>query len=414
MRHPNMSHAVAFLSTALLGLSLGYNLLATPTSPEESSSFGSLPPGSERQLRSAASVPTRAQSSPWVGFPNRGQPHPHDGRAGCALSNVDVIVPFTGKRDVLNLENLYKSMMLFLPCYRKMHIIVPGGYDDEYLDVKTNIPSYLGNVFVHREFAPPTVKKQNMMLLKQWGNFYTENYTDAEYVMFMDSDSMFAYPLACQSMFDEKGKPYAYYWPDFNFAETDVVSKHLFGGFVGDFMVAFPQVYPTSMFVRLRKRVELVMKQVCECGILVVVGCGCGCACACGCACGCACASCGCGCLWRFISFLSLTLALLCSPALLFYIIFFKYIIVHYFIITNPSSRSRSMTPSSRCTSSTSTGPSRSSTCLATSWRCCTPASSAWCRCTAGGRRTPPASRACCLRPGCTWAGRKLQRRAVY
>jgi hypothetical protein len=76
----------------------------------------------------------------------------------------------------------------------------------------------------------------------------------------MDSDSMLAYPVTCQALFDEQGRPYSHYWPDFDYGQTRQIAEKLLGGYAGDFMTVFPQIYPRWMFAKLRAHMEQTMK----------------------------------------------------------------------------------------------------------------------------------------------------------
>lgn len=50
-----------------------------------------------------------------------------------------------------------------------------------------------------------------------WANLVTDHFTDAEFVMFLDTDSILAYPVTCQSLFDDAGKPLWCARPTFSF-----------------------------------------------------------------------------------------------------------------------------------------------------------------------------------------------------
>jgi hypothetical protein len=154
----------------------------------------------------------------------------------CPFDHVDFVVPFTGRREMMMVDYLMKSIMMFVPCYRQMHIIVPN--EDDYKAIDSVIPPVLANVFIHIEVTPPEIKE--FYLQMQWGQFWTDNYTDAEYVMFLDSDVFFAYPMTCQATFDSSGRslwPYYDGWDIYNKSFTRLMSN---GVYLGDFMSVFP------------------------------------------------------------------------------------------------------------------------------------------------------------------------------
>ncbi len=180
-------------------------------------------------------------------------PHPQrtKGRP-CPLSNVDLFIPLTGKREVAVLHVFFSSLV-FLPCYREFHIVVDE--EEDYWNVVSAVPAQLQNVHVHLNPCPYTKINADVSLHHQWSDFWADNYTKAEFVMFMDSDSMFSHPLTCQSLFDEEGLPYWAYWPNYRHINSPAILEHIWGIYVGSFMTHFPIVVPAFAFPGLRKLV---------------------------------------------------------------------------------------------------------------------------------------------------------------
>jgi hypothetical protein len=48
-------------------------------------------------------------------------PNAYAGRS-CPFDNVDIIIPYTGRREIMVLGYLFRSIMMFVPCYRKVRV----------------------------------------------------------------------------------------------------------------------------------------------------------------------------------------------------------------------------------------------------------------------------------------------------
>jgi hypothetical protein len=77
---------------------------------------------------------------------------------------------------------------------------------------------------------------------------------------------MFTFPVTCQSLFDDDGKPYWFYWPhkDFGFKGSyligillnklvDLTVDLLDGFYVGNFMSFFPIIVPRDSLSLVRE-----------------------------------------------------------------------------------------------------------------------------------------------------------------
>jgi hypothetical protein len=155
----------------------------------------------------------------------------------CPFDNMDIFIPFTGRREIITLTYLFKSILAFVPCYRQLHLFVPN--EDDYRAILSSVPAALTNVLIHLEAAPPVVPKL-MRLRMQWGQFWADNYTTAEWVMFVDSDSLFTHPLTCQAVFDNHGRSYMMYYDGWDVFNDTFVNLLTNNGYRGDFMASMP------------------------------------------------------------------------------------------------------------------------------------------------------------------------------
>jgi len=179
--------------------------------------------------------------------------------AACPLDNVDVLV-FTGSRDLLVLQYLWRSIELFLPCYREL--VVTTDTEGASLSILAgSVPASLPNVRIIVERYPEAVAALQPFDRVQWGNWWADNYTDAEYLLFLDSDAMLALPVTCESLFDDAGRPKWFYWPHihrFRAATDDVLrGSGAASSSLGNFMAYFPVVMRREWLAATRAAVVL-------------------------------------------------------------------------------------------------------------------------------------------------------------
>ena len=161
-------------------------------------------------------------------------------RANCPFHNIDIVLE-TYHKDVPILQHALTSLSRHMPCWRKMHIVAPK---EDLAFVKSKLPE------LHELHLWPLVVPQVLLkvptwsgyLAQAWHNMWADNYTrGATFLMFFDSDVIFSRPFACDALFDEKGRPYWYYfaWWRNKFREE---CEELIGPCPGNFMSVFPIV----------------------------------------------------------------------------------------------------------------------------------------------------------------------------
>ena len=177
----------------------------------------------------------------------------------CPLQDVDVMV-YTGSRDVFLLPAFFTAAIEFLPCWNAFHVFVPR---DELAQVQRVLPT-IPHLRVHSIETPRAQSQdQNWKKLNRrrkhfamlnWCNLDADQYTNATFIMFLDTDSVLQFPVTCPSLFDRSGRPLWYYWTHFPLFEEatgrvypmpNSTSKHTF-------MSYFPVLFPTSVLPLIR------------------------------------------------------------------------------------------------------------------------------------------------------------------
>eukprot|EP00929_Paragymnodinium_shiwhaense_P071507 TRINITY_DN36344_c0_g1_i1.p1 TRINITY_DN36344_c0_g1~~TRINITY_DN36344_c0_g1_i1.p1 ORF type:complete len:1309 (-),score=334.06 TRINITY_DN36344_c0_g1_i1:876-4802(-) len=243
-------HAAASLRAALLLPSRprGAAVISPPAA-------ASLLPGGPQTLRTVHESKTADDAS---------VPSVYGSGEDCPFKNIDLVL-YTGLRDSALLPYLLQSIQLFMPCYGKLRAIVPAA---EVPLVHAQLAAAVGaKLRLYPEELPPWLEAISWV----WRIAYTALYLDViinaedgeapEYVAFLDSDVVLAYPVTCADIFDPKtGKPWAFYWPHIvhgNAANTERLFNSSVGEHrLGSFMSYFPQVYPLDAFRLLRQRLQ--------------------------------------------------------------------------------------------------------------------------------------------------------------
>ena len=126
------------------------------------------------------------------------------------LNRSDFTV-FSGVADRWMLKLLLESIVLFVPCYRKIHIQTLPGERNSILEI---IPGSLVRVSITEEIQPPCVAALRMHERKQWSDFWWDNYTGgSNYTLMMDSDTVITGPLNDEILFDHQNRSYFFYTP---------------------------------------------------------------------------------------------------------------------------------------------------------------------------------------------------------
>jgi hypothetical protein len=139
----------------------------------------------------------------------------HD-QAQCEFSDLDIFFVVTRSQYPL-LTLMMNSFDVFMPCYNHMHVFVDPNDTDS---IQTYLPFEKHNITVRimDEIGPTSGVNMSFIggyIAQDWLKIYADYYcqdTGARYVMYLDSDVIFALPLTRSTLFDRKGLPYLAGW----------------------------------------------------------------------------------------------------------------------------------------------------------------------------------------------------------
>ena len=172
----------------------------------------------------------------------------------------DLLV-FTGPQDWQSLPYLLSSTILFMPCYRNIHVVTPKRELESLMPL---LPMNMRGLQVH-SFTPSEVfcnHNPSKRFFRFWQdagqlvNLWADNYTaGADYILQLDSDTVFNYPVTQpEVLFASSGQPNAFYWDGVE-APWSQTSAKLFGGKPGDqFMAKFPVFSTPKVLQGVRDR----------------------------------------------------------------------------------------------------------------------------------------------------------------
>jgi hypothetical protein len=194
---------------------------------------------------------------------NKNPTAPRMSTRSCRFSSFDIFVVATAA-DFPLLSFLMRSIDLFMPCYNTLHLLLDDGDIPKVLAwIPAGPQSHLR---IHPLRYSDAVAHLSGYTLQAYVMLWADNYTQstgAEYVMFLDTDSVLALPVTCSSLFDEQGRQYLVSWPievqnllqedcDYFFSVNATgVPQHI--EFCREsFMTTFPITVPVHVFSSLR------------------------------------------------------------------------------------------------------------------------------------------------------------------
>lgn len=206
----------------------------------------------------------------------------------CPMGNMDIFLIADPSSYPL-LAFLLNSIARFMPCSRRINLLVDSG--ESYRRVKLWLPPQYGSHHVIRVFPfyfPEDVpvishfadQHKAGYILQAWAMLWADHYSEdsssskfyhysmenslrnsiesqeVDYIMFMDTDSLFGMPVTCSTLFDHKGKPF---FPAWSIGEQSQFSPSC-SDMVGSscdrsYMAFFPFVYPIRAFPLLRNHI---------------------------------------------------------------------------------------------------------------------------------------------------------------
>jgi len=173
----------------------------------------------------------------------------------CPTKNIDVFI-VAEQRSFALVEWTVSSIQLFMPCRGTLHIVCDPGETAKLLTYVGMVP----DIKIHEMKRPKSLTNTTAFVMMQWPQFWADKYVSptADYVMFMDSDSILTFPVTCRALFNPEGRIILPAWrwdafPRFTKLCEEGLGKSCFLGF----MNYFPFLFPVRLLGPLR---EIIVK----------------------------------------------------------------------------------------------------------------------------------------------------------
>ena len=176
----------------------------------------------------------------------------------CPTKNVDIFL-VAEQRTFPLVEWTIRSIELFMPCRGTIHIVCEPGEATEVL-------SWIGrqdNIMIYEMKRPTGLAKASSYHMMQWPQFWADKYVSpaADYVMFLDSDSILTMPITCGALFTPSGKIYLPAWKKESTPQFFQLCREALGQeCVYNFMNYYPFLFPARLLGPLREHMTRQMK----------------------------------------------------------------------------------------------------------------------------------------------------------
>ena len=174
----------------------------------------------------------------------------------CKTSNIDIFIsPHSSAFSGLQL--LWQSIKIFMPCRGDTHIFIEP---NDTVSILTWIPYWDDSIKLH--YLPDYMLNSGIRgyIVQDWIKMWSDNFTNAEYIMFFDTDCILTLPTNYKSLFHHKTKKA--YLPHWNMSViTDKVKRPIFKAtcdiLLGiscdmEFMAYFPMMIPRNILKPMR------------------------------------------------------------------------------------------------------------------------------------------------------------------
>lgn len=177
----------------------------------------------------------------------------------CPFSNIDLFI-VTHRKDMPMLTLMLQSLEIFMPCHGDIHVVMDK---EDLTRISTWIPaSLLQTTAFHILEAPANFTGIPGYILQAWAMMWADEYiyktgSDAEYVMFLDTDVVFGLPVTCKALFDSTGRIIQAGWQFDAQPQFQPSCDFLIGKCDESFMSFFPFTMPIDAFGPMRDHIEI-------------------------------------------------------------------------------------------------------------------------------------------------------------
>ena len=174
----------------------------------------------------------------------------------CPFSNIDIVI-VAKESDFPLLTFLVNSVYNFMPCWGMINIVIDPGDEKKIFAWIQRDPT---KITIHQSKVAPELTQyiekvgytyQNYITL--WADTFARK--EAEFILLMDTDSVFAMPVTCAALFDEQHRAYQLAW-SMKYAHPQFVDycKLMVPGSPCErsAMTTFPFTAPVSVFPSMR------------------------------------------------------------------------------------------------------------------------------------------------------------------
>lgn len=176
----------------------------------------------------------------------------------CPTANIDIFF-VTYKADFPLATFLIQSIHTFMPCHGHIHIFVDAG---DLLKIRAWVDTQNPRIHLHVLKTPTILDHLSPYIAQAWAMMWADAYakqvnSTADFMMFLDTDSMLGLPVTCRSLFSDDGKLYIGGWdlmskqPQFAQSINDMV-----GPGKASYMSFLPFTMPISTFSRMRGHIS--------------------------------------------------------------------------------------------------------------------------------------------------------------
>jgi len=182
-----------------------------------------------------------------------GQYQTRSQHGSCPTKNIDVFI-VTEKTSLALVEWTVRSIELFMPCRGDLHIVCEPGETAMVLAFVGNVE----DVKIHEMERPKSLATASAYHMMQWPQFWADKYVSptADYVMFMDSDSILTLPVTCRALFSPEGKILLPAWRWDTSPQFSILCKEALGRDCPfNFMNYYPFLFPVRLLGPLREHI---------------------------------------------------------------------------------------------------------------------------------------------------------------
>lgn len=202
---------------------------------------------------------TQAKPDPQDSPSSSLSPLPQHEVSPCPTSNIDIFF-VTYKADFPLATFLMQSIRTFMPCHGHIHIFLDEG---DLLKLRAWFDTQDQRIHFHVLKPPKTLSHLSPYIAQAWAMMWADVYakqanSTADFMMFLDTDSMLGLPVTCRFLFSDDGKVYIGGWdlinkqPQFAQSIHDMVGE----GNTASYMSFLPFTMPISTFPRMRSHIS--------------------------------------------------------------------------------------------------------------------------------------------------------------